>query len=1045
VPNFARRLKREARGQFVARSLGALVIGFLCWSGLLILLDLYDAFAPIQEAEVTTWVLGALLLSVLSFLGLLVHAWLTRPGATELAKTVESANPELGDLLNTAIEIEAKGEEPGFMERRVLSQLDKQSHKLDWGRGVRPTQSFWNFLLFGFLGGVALSFWNLDRSPLMKARAVVKGETGLLVWTGLSGAVEERKNPPDSEYRRGADVLVHAHILRSHRGVKDAWIEWADRNSSSRLKMLPTATPDRVEFVLPSLTDPIRYRVVTPSLKSDWYSITPYDPPELEFARWEITPPAYLKMPPFIHQGFGYLEAPENSDMRLDVRVKPFPQNVSARLLSDELNQTLEKAGQVTFSWTGSMENEWSGRLGLSDLEKPDRPEVRYDPVTFSPIPDEPPIVEISEPAQDLELPFDAEPLLIEVFAADDHGVSDLRLHVSHDGVKKEQDLFVDPVEKEKAVTGILDLSEYPLAVGDVITYMAFAADNREPESQLARSEIYFIEILPPEGNTTESDQQAGGDMGGDSKEIPIRQFINRTKQIIRDTYDAMMEEGLAREEQSLALCTEALSLKNEMTKTYDEFEGMFPIVDGLDLGELLNEATYHIEQTEIFTGEQELEQSVESSEQTLRKLVQLYALMQQMEKQKAMGQGEGKPSESAGQQGEQKEEMEQPEGDDPEQQLQQLANELEQLKELEERQDSINEQTGKAAGRGQTGQANQDLAAEQEGIRRDLDRLRKQRYDRTGKLGDVANLDQASLEMKQGAGDLRRDQPRQAQPHGDLASEALGNARSQIEQEMSQLAADMIDQLTSQAEQLGEGQGQLSGKTENGKGGQGEKLREEQESVNEGIEDLLENIERMGRSLGKFEERAMDDLLNLSRDARDGDIEKSAKRASNSLLYDAFPQALQEQGKVEDELGDLQDGLQKVEDRLRYGESSALGQLAERLQEMSREGKGMNEDQFRQANEDAAEAVGNLPDADSDERLLNLTQMFEESAIAEDIRNGRSMSAGAVEEASRLIEQFFWQQAAEQRMLRNHQSTQAPARYRKQVQEYFRRIAEGE
>lgn len=188
-----------------------------------------------------------------------------------------------------------------------------------------------------------------------------------------------------------------------------------------------------------------------------------------------------------------------------------------------------------------------------------------------------------------------------------------------------------------------------------------------------------------------------------------------------------------------------------------------------------------------------------------------------------------------------------------------------------------------------------------------------------------------------------------------------------------------------------------------------------------------------------------MDDLLNLSRDARDGDIEKSAKRASNSLLYDAFPQALQEQGKVEDELGDLQDGLQKVEDRLRYGESSALGELAERLQEMSREGKGMNEDQFRQANEDAAEAVGNLPDADSDERLLNLTRMFEESAIAEDIRNGRSLSAGAVEEASRLIEQFFWQQAAEQRMLRNHQSTQAPARYRKQVQEYFRRIAEGE
>ena len=103
-----------------------------------------------------------------------------------------------------------------------------------------------------------------------------------------------------------------------------------------------------------------------------------------------------------------------------------------------------------------------------------------------------------------------------------------------------------------------------------------------------------------------------------------------------------------------------------------------------------------------------------------------------------------------------------------------------------------------------------------------------------------------------------------------------------------------------------------------------------------------------------------------------------------------------------------------------------------------------MGDEQFRQANEEAADAVGSLPDADSDERLLNLTRMFEESAITEDIRNGRSMSAGAVEEASRLIEQFFWEKAAEQSLLRNHQSTQAPARYRKQVQEYFRRIAEG-
>ena len=123
---------------------------------------------------------------------------------------------------------------------------------------------------------------------------------------------------------------------------------------------------------------------------------------------------------------------------------------------------------------------------------------------------------------------------------------------------------------------------------------------------------------------------------------------------------------------------------------------------------------------------------------------------------------------------------------------------------------------------------------------------------------------------------------------------------------------------------------------------------------------------------------------------------------------------------------------------------SSELGELAEQLQQMRQEGAGMSEEEFRQSNEDAAKAVGGLTDADSDERLLNLTRMFEESAVAEDINNGRSISEGAVEKATRLIEQFFWQQSVERNLQRNHQSTRAPARYRKQVQEYFRRIAEG-
>ena len=86
----------------------------------------------------------------------------------------------------------------------------------------------------------------------------------------------------------------------------------------------------------------------------------------------------------------------------------------------------------------------------------------------------------------------------------------------------------MEPEEKEKSLAYVFDLNERALAVGDVITYMALAVDNKEPEGQIARSEIYFIEVLPPEGNSTENEGDGEGEM--ESKEIPVRDFINKRR-----------------------------------------------------------------------------------------------------------------------------------------------------------------------------------------------------------------------------------------------------------------------------------------------------------------------------------------------------------------------------------------------------------------------------------------------------------------------------------------------------------------------------------
>ena len=100
---------------------------------------------------------------------------------------------------------------------------------------------------------------------------------------------------------------------------------------------------------------------------------------------------------------------------------------------------------------------------------------------------------------------------------------------------------------------------------------------------------------------------------------------------------------------------------------------------------------------------------------------------------------------------------------------------------------------------------------------------------------------------------------------------------------------------------------------------------------------------------------------------------------------------------------------------------------------------------EFKESNEEAARMLGNLPHSDTDQRIQNLTRMFEESAFSENINSARSLSRGAVGQASQLIEQFLWQQAVQENFRRNNQNTLAPTRYRKQVEEYFRRIAEGQ
>ena len=301
------------------------------------------------------------------------------------------------------------------------------------------------------------------------------------------------------------------------------------------------------------------------------------------------------------------------------------------------------------------------------------------------------------------------------------------------------------------------------------------------------------------------------------------------------------------------------------------------------------------------------------------------------MQKQKSKG--KGKPSESEETASDEQEPQEQEPGKDPAEQLHEQAIDLDKLKEMENRQKGLNREMGRSAEAGVEGEKNKETAQEQENLRRDLEELREEWYKESGKLGDVASLDQAGEEMKGAAGDLRRDQPRSAQPQGELAAEALGNAISEVEGKMAGIASSMVEQLGKQAGGLARGQRQLGESTDQAQPGDGERLKETQEQLNQMIEELLEDIDQTARAMGGFNENATEDLLKEARESREGGIGRSGKRAENSLLYEAFPQAKKEEDKVAENLEDLEEGLEQVENKLRNLGNGALQELAERLQ----------------------------------------------------------------------------------------------------------------
>ncbi len=220
---------------------------------------------------------------------------------------------------------------------------------------------------------------------------------------------------------------------------------------------------------------------------SEWFTITPMPPPALTALRWDVEPPAYTGR---LRQRLNLLEAqspeiPAGSRVAVEVTAMAPLKNVTLTVPENEpvAMQVVDGDAQrwrstITLDTRGAVVVEATDVFGQTLRES----------VSYSLIPDRPPVIEVLAPEGRARLPVGEAPR-ITFLARDDYGLRSVHIEAIPEGQETEQAghrVQSWTVDNERS-REIVWRGE-PGRRGQTRTYRVVAVDNHPDEPQVARS-----------------------------------------------------------------------------------------------------------------------------------------------------------------------------------------------------------------------------------------------------------------------------------------------------------------------------------------------------------------------------------------------------------------------------------------------------------------------------------------------------------------------------------------------------------------------------
>jgi hypothetical protein len=435
----------------------------------------------------------------------------------------EAAFPELDQRLVTFSEREQAADP--FIELLAADTLSV-------ARDARPAQLVPQGRLVAMLCAVVAC-----AGVLMWMIAAAPGYWGYgasLLWTGpkknVAPLYDIRVAPGDAAVRRNSDQLVTAQVLGLEAAKVNLFARYQSTSKWEPVAMQRQEGGQGFQFLFVGLPESVEYYVEAGPVRSKHFNFRVVDLPAVKQIQVIYHYPKWAGLQQVSEEHAGDLRALEGTDAELTV-VMDAP--LKDGVLVMDSGQPIHLAGGEGNRYRGTIHMEKDGAYHVAAMDQGQQVRLSED-YFISTSKANPPEIAIDRPGQDYRA-SPIEEVTIGVRAGGEFALNQMSLHYSvNGGPEQTVNLLKEPGSKSAKGTTTLNLEEFKLVPGDVVSLYATAKDAHAE----SRTEISFIQADPFEREFSQSQQMGGGGGGGGGQGQGNQTDISRReKELIAATW----------------------------------------------------------------------------------------------------------------------------------------------------------------------------------------------------------------------------------------------------------------------------------------------------------------------------------------------------------------------------------------------------------------------------------------------------------------------------------------------------------------------------